>query len=127
METRNMVTMFMASTPNRAKPRSTSIASIRSDGLTGFGGALLAVEPVHKPILTLVIAGISPFAMESFERRVVPRQTAYIGQSLTLRSNAGSRLIRFKPMGGLRLGCPISFFPLGGSNAGTGHLAFSVG
>jgi hypothetical protein len=38
-----MVTMFMASTPNRAKPRSTSIASIRSDGLIGLGGASLAV------------------------------------------------------------------------------------
>src|SRR5471032_1824675 len=35
IETRNTVTMFMASTPNKAMPRSTSMASIRSDGPTG--------------------------------------------------------------------------------------------
>jgi hypothetical protein len=76
METRNTVTMFIASTPNRAKPRSTSIASIRSDGLTGFGGASLAVGPVCEPMLLPVIAGFpSPFAVESFERRFPRRQT----------------------------------------------------
>ncbi|KRP99947.1 hypothetical protein AOQ72_12390 [Bradyrhizobium yuanmingense] len=69
METRNMVTMFMASTPNRAKPRSTSIASSRSDGFTGFPGASLAGgvrETMLAPVCKIV-----PFPMERF--RMPPR------------------------------------------------------
>ena len=66
IETRNMVTIFIARTPNRAKPRSTSKASIRSDGLIGFGGASLAVDAVRGPMLPLVTADFLPFEMERF-------------------------------------------------------------
>jgi hypothetical protein len=39
IETRNMVTTFIATTPSKARPRNTSMASIRSVGLIGRGDA----------------------------------------------------------------------------------------
>ena len=39
IETRNSVTTFIATTPSRAIPRNTSMASIRSVGLIGRGDA----------------------------------------------------------------------------------------
>jgi hypothetical protein len=38
IETRNMVTTFIATTPSKARPRNTSMASIRSAGPIGRGG-----------------------------------------------------------------------------------------